>query len=233
LHFPHRQSVLPLRRCISQSPMPFVDAISIAGHLDEVRFRSRPKVCPSGHTLKRLNIGYVPGTCDGCKERMKPKAWVMDCRECNYYLCQWCCPLEGQEAPSTILTSLTKKAAQEIEDLRTTTSASCLALAPLAACGAVSAAKRASDAEEISVLDPQEIAASYKACSSYQVAAQPAKQEEDKDQFERQREESVDAEALASVDLLGLDLGPESISAKVVVDESHVSNDWRAMRAGA
>lgn len=214
--------------------MPFVDASSAHGHLDEV-IRSKPKVCPAGHTLKRLNIGYVPGSCDGCKVRMKPKAWVMDCRECNYYLCQWCIPLEGQEGPSSILTCLTNKAAQEIEDLRATTSASCLVLAPLATCGAVGAAKRASEAEEISVLGPQEMANGY---SGYQVVSQPIKQEEDKVQVAQQCEASAGAEASyigdeapASVDLLGLDLGPESIHAKV--EENQVSNDLLAFRAGA
>ena len=57
---------------------------------------NKPRECPAGHRLKRLNIGYIPGACDGCKTHMKVKEWVMDCCECNYYLCQSCCPQDGR-----------------------------------------------------------------------------------------------------------------------------------------
>jgi len=48
--------------------------------------------CPAGHTL----VDYIarPGACDGCKGSVQPGQHVMDCRPCNWYLCDSCsgCP---------------------------------------------------------------------------------------------------------------------------------------------
>jgi len=115
-------------RVESRLQMAFVDAMSTRGNVSPsapiANGAAVAKVteCPAGHPLKRLNIGFVPGTCDGCKTRMKVKEWVMDCRQCNWYLCQWCSPQdERQREPEKILTRLSNKAAEELADIRDAT----------------------------------------------------------------------------------------------------------------
>lgn len=112
--------------------------------------RKVPK-CPEGHTLRRTNIGYVPGTCNGCGRRMLHKELVMDCRDCNYYLCQDCCPQEQQpeqasQAPWRFLslTCMKEKAEEEIQQLKEIR-AGCRS--PFAMC----AGQSKLEAEEISV----------------------------------------------------------------------------------
>jgi len=216
---------------------------------DSEASENKPKECPAGHQLKRLNIGYIPGTCDGCKTRMKPKEWVMDCRECNYYLCQWCCPQDGRdEAPDRMLTLLNNKVAQEITDLRETTTASCYVLAPLATCGAIGA-KQASDATEFTVdVDAHRALDHRKAVSD--TAAEPMSGGGDADGThatqvlpEKAPEEHVSHDdevaqaANGSVDLLGL--GEEeapaqsSKGAQKVEDADELSSNLHAIQAGA
>lgn len=48
------------------------------------------KRCPQGHELQPW--AAKPGWCDGCGAKIKSGEAVMDCRECNYYLCKYCCP---------------------------------------------------------------------------------------------------------------------------------------------
>lgn len=48
------------------------------------------KRCPQGHQLQPW--AAKPGWCDGCGAKIKSGEAVMDCRECNYYLCKYCCP---------------------------------------------------------------------------------------------------------------------------------------------
>lgn len=52
--------------------------------------------CPAGHLLQPWKA--VPGACDGCKKRVMKGDWVMDCRPCNWYLCQECHPQEKEQA---------------------------------------------------------------------------------------------------------------------------------------
>jgi len=58
------------------------------------------KRCPQGHELQPW--AAKPGWCDGCGAKIKSGEAVMDCRECNYYLCKYCCPPPEatDEAPS-------------------------------------------------------------------------------------------------------------------------------------
>lgn len=48
--------------------------------------------CPAGHTLRPWSA--KPGWCDGCGGKIKSGQEVMDCRSCNYYLCNTCAPYE-------------------------------------------------------------------------------------------------------------------------------------------
>ncbi|CAJ1327013.1 unnamed protein product [Effrenium voratum] len=56
--------------------------------------------CPAGHELAPWCA--KPGWCDGCGAKIKAGQPVMDCRQCNYYLCRTCAPQAEaeEEAPS-------------------------------------------------------------------------------------------------------------------------------------
>mmetsp|Transcript_8528 Transcript_8528/g.16122 ORF Transcript_8528/g.16122 Transcript_8528/m.16122 type:complete len:193 (+) Transcript_8528:63-641(+) len=53
--------------------------------------------CPKGHILRQCNA--LEGSCDGCGRYIAAGETVMDCRSCNYYLCDTCHP--QQEHPGT------------------------------------------------------------------------------------------------------------------------------------
>lgn len=61
----------------------------------------RRGVCPKGHSLKRYMVPDYgigrSGTCDGCMRKVVTEEVVMDCRICNWYLCDKCFPLETEE----------------------------------------------------------------------------------------------------------------------------------------
>uniref|UniRef100_A0A7S2CDA9 Uncharacterized protein n=1 Tax=Alexandrium andersonii TaxID=327968 RepID=A0A7S2CDA9_9DINO len=46
--------------------------------------------CPIGHELQPWTA--PPGTCDGCGKRFPDGEQVMDCRRCEWLLCEVCCP---------------------------------------------------------------------------------------------------------------------------------------------
>mmetsp|Transcript_46520 Transcript_46520/g.99595 ORF Transcript_46520/g.99595 Transcript_46520/m.99595 type:complete len:231 (-) Transcript_46520:118-810(-) len=48
--------------------------------------------CPQGHLLQPWEA--KSGRCDGCKRKVQRGESVMDCRCCNWYLCQDCHPQE-------------------------------------------------------------------------------------------------------------------------------------------
>lgn len=50
--------------------------------------------CPAGHELK-LWLARS-GSCDGCKRVVVDGEQVMDCRACNFYLCEDCRPAGGE-----------------------------------------------------------------------------------------------------------------------------------------
>mmetsp|Transcript_104122 Transcript_104122/g.301217 ORF Transcript_104122/g.301217 Transcript_104122/m.301217 type:complete len:490 (+) Transcript_104122:86-1555(+) len=50
--------------------------------------------CPQGHPLRMF--AAKRGTCDGCSCVVEDGARVMDCRECNWYLCGQCCVARAQ-----------------------------------------------------------------------------------------------------------------------------------------
>merc|ERR1740123_1317165 len=53
--------------------------------------------CPKGHLLRQC--AALAGSCDGCGRYIATGETVMDCRPCNYYLCDTCHP--QQEHPGT------------------------------------------------------------------------------------------------------------------------------------
>jgi len=52
--------------------------------------------CPKGHALKHAQA--TAGQCDGCAKPVAEGELVMDCRDCNWYLCTACRPIT--ECPS-------------------------------------------------------------------------------------------------------------------------------------
>eukprot|EP00428_Durinskia_dybowskii_P014546 CAMPEP_0170224090 /NCGR_PEP_ID=MMETSP0116_2-20130129/11746_1 /TAXON_ID=400756 /ORGANISM="Durinskia baltica, Strain CSIRO CS-38" /LENGTH=204 /DNA_ID=CAMNT_0010474795 /DNA_START=60 /DNA_END=674 /DNA_ORIENTATION=+ len=56
--------------------------------------------CPSGHELK-LWVARA-GACDGCRKFVADGEQVMDCRACNWYLCNECRPAYLAQASSFI-----------------------------------------------------------------------------------------------------------------------------------
>ena len=58
--------------------------------------------CPKGHLLQQCTA--LAGSCDGCGRYIAAGETVMDCRPCNYYLCDTCRP--QQEHPGTSVWSM-------------------------------------------------------------------------------------------------------------------------------
>lgn len=74
--------------------------------------------CPAGHMLQPSKA--KPGKCDGCKKRVPKDDCVMDCRQCNWYLCQECHPQEKQEEEDWFWGSLSyivQQAQQEVNEV--------------------------------------------------------------------------------------------------------------------
>lgn len=46
--------------------------------------------CKNGHTL--CTAAAMEGNCDGCNKPVRKGQLVMDCRQCNFYLCSECLP---------------------------------------------------------------------------------------------------------------------------------------------
>jgi hypothetical protein len=53
------------------------------------------KCCPKGHTLAMHTTEDGLGTCDGCNRKLESGTTVMDCTECDYFLCDQCDPRGG------------------------------------------------------------------------------------------------------------------------------------------
>merc|ERR1711870_204112 len=51
--------------------------------------------CPAGHHLQPLKA--MAGKCDGCNQCVNAGDEVMDCRQCNWYLCAECHPQEQEK----------------------------------------------------------------------------------------------------------------------------------------
>ena len=55
--------------------------------------------CPSGHQLQPWVVPTLGrGSCDGCQGQVLEGDRVLDCRQCNYYLCVWCWPQRYSDA---------------------------------------------------------------------------------------------------------------------------------------
>lgn len=53
------------------------------------------KCCPKGHTLAMHTTEDGLGTCDDCNRTLESGTTVMDCTECDYFLCGQCDPRGG------------------------------------------------------------------------------------------------------------------------------------------
>jgi len=53
--------------------------------------KAKSDKCPEGHQLKVWSSNEE-GKCDGCQKHIQKNERVMDCRQCNYYLCEKCLP---------------------------------------------------------------------------------------------------------------------------------------------
>jgi len=51
--------------------------------------------CPKNHLLQPWKANA--GRCDGCNKRVQKDDMVMDCRQCNYYLCDECHPQQREK----------------------------------------------------------------------------------------------------------------------------------------
>merc|ERR1719203_1805835 len=54
--------------------------------------------CPQGHELQPWTA--FAGTCDGCERRVREGEQVMDCRRCNWYVCEVCLPRDQAQDAS-------------------------------------------------------------------------------------------------------------------------------------
>eukprot|EP00429_Kryptoperidinium_foliaceum_P074748 CAMPEP_0176224160 /NCGR_PEP_ID=MMETSP0121_2-20121125/21112_1 /TAXON_ID=160619 /ORGANISM="Kryptoperidinium foliaceum, Strain CCMP 1326" /LENGTH=335 /DNA_ID=CAMNT_0017563407 /DNA_START=58 /DNA_END=1062 /DNA_ORIENTATION=+ len=75
--------------------------------------------CPGGHTLQPWTA--QPGTCDGCQQRIHAGDRVMDCRHCNWYLCNNCQPVVEEEEQDWFwgtMNYLVETVSKEVEEIR-------------------------------------------------------------------------------------------------------------------
>ena len=56
------------------------------------------KACPNGHELTAYTT--PSGRCDGCRKDISSPTHVMDCRQCNWWLCSDCTPVVNLGAPA-------------------------------------------------------------------------------------------------------------------------------------
>eukprot|EP00419_Tripos_fusus_P027565 CAMPEP_0172708646 /NCGR_PEP_ID=MMETSP1074-20121228/51709_1 /TAXON_ID=2916 /ORGANISM="Ceratium fusus, Strain PA161109" /LENGTH=275 /DNA_ID=CAMNT_0013531667 /DNA_START=61 /DNA_END=888 /DNA_ORIENTATION=+ len=62
--------------------------------------------CPGGHELQKW--AGRGGSCSCCRRHVKFGEHVMDCRRCDWYLCQTCCPPNAQQQPRSKLWAAVK-----------------------------------------------------------------------------------------------------------------------------
>jgi len=67
-----------------------VHSIRNSAHVEEELPQVSPPQCPAGHTLAFTKA--AAGICDGCQKPVAKGAMVMDCAQCNWYLCSTCYP---------------------------------------------------------------------------------------------------------------------------------------------
>jgi len=104
----------------------------------------RPGHCPLGH---KLNPWIAQkGHCDGCGRVVRGGERVMDCRNCNFYLCGRCLPKAYEEGLWGALTYLADVAAQEMSEV----AAELSALGARAHCGAPTKANLTSEELQVS-----------------------------------------------------------------------------------
>lgn len=81
--------------------------------------KTKTWTCSKGHLLQPCKA--TPGLCDGCSAKICKGDSVMDCRQCNFYLCEACHPQENKQedwfwGPLSYFADV---AAQEITEIAT------------------------------------------------------------------------------------------------------------------
>mmetsp|Transcript_145591 Transcript_145591/g.405741 ORF Transcript_145591/g.405741 Transcript_145591/m.405741 type:complete len:277 (+) Transcript_145591:84-914(+) len=76
--------------------------------------------CPGGHLLQPWTA--MAGTCDRCCRPVEAGEHVMDCRQCNWYLCEDCHPQEHEQGDGTLwgsVSSFLGAATREVKGVAT------------------------------------------------------------------------------------------------------------------
>jgi len=74
--------------------------------------------CPKNHLLQPWKAN--PGRCDGCNARVEHGDSVMDCRQCNWYLCDECHPQQKEKSDDWFwgsMSYLVEQATQEVTEV--------------------------------------------------------------------------------------------------------------------
>uniref|UniRef100_A0A7S4QRU5 Uncharacterized protein n=1 Tax=Alexandrium monilatum TaxID=311494 RepID=A0A7S4QRU5_9DINO len=106
-----------------------------------------PGLCPQRHELRPWIARQ--GHCDGCGRMVMKGERVMDCRQCNWYLCDTCLPRPREEGSPLwgMFSYVVDAAAQELSEL----AADIAAFVPAAATSCAAPAKAALFTEELEV----------------------------------------------------------------------------------
>jgi len=93
MHGRGRKTAKPLElmsvRALTRGESPGLDSTSLVSLKDSsLQEMQERKLCPKCHALKdHMTEG---GSCDGCGIRVPPGGSVMDCRECDWWICRAC-----------------------------------------------------------------------------------------------------------------------------------------------
>jgi len=70
-------------------------ACALRRSVTEMPLYRKATICPGGHELTLWTARA--GACDGCRRCIRAGEQVMDCRACNWYLCQDCRPCSDEQ----------------------------------------------------------------------------------------------------------------------------------------
>lgn len=92
-----------------------LDKARIQGFGSDGPAEEKPPECPQGHELQLW--AARSGKCDGCNAKVTQGEQVMDCRRCNWYLCDACAPQDKADDKSTIWGALTSLPFYVLDDM--------------------------------------------------------------------------------------------------------------------
>jgi len=146
--------------------------------------------CPEGHLLQPWKA--TPGICDGCQAKIHKGDCVMDCRECNYYLCEACHPQEKDdgdwlwgslsyfaEATAQEFTEITTEFTEMAGDLETLVAD----MSPFAMCAAPQIDKSDTDFSIPNKKGKKPLGAKNRVCEEEEAAAERDRDLRDREQI--------------------------------------------------